>query len=305
MRFSRRDLLAASAGLLAASALPGRAAVPPFRRPLGQAELMVVSDGILNVPLSMSLPATPPAEAAALFAAHGLPADGAPAQTNVTLVKTGSDLVLIDAGSGHNFQSTAGKLGENLEAAGIDPGKVTRVVFTHAHPDHLWGVIDELDEPRFPNATYVIAAAEWDFWIDPGTVAKMPEAFQGIALASARTLKRLEDRIERRRDGETVAPGLTYVATAGHTPGHMAVLAEGGGERVLIGGDVLTHPAISFAKPDWRRGADLDHEQATATRRRLLDRLVADRLPLVGFHLPYPGFGMVERKDAAYRFVAV
>ena len=300
---SRRTVLAG----LAATALPRplRAATPAFRRGLGALELMVVSDGTLSVPLSFQLPETPAAEAAALFTAHGLPPAGMPSQTNVTLVKSGGELILIDAGSGHNFQSSAGKLAENLEAAGVAPDSITKVVFTHAHPDHLWGAIDELDEPRFPNASYVIAAPEWDFWTSPQTPARMPETFQGIALASARILKRLEGKIERRRGGESVGPGLAFVETFGHTPGHMAVIAESGGQSVLIGGDVLTNPAVSFARPDWRLGSDVDRDQAVTTRRRLLDRLANERLPLIGFHLPYPGHGLVERKDNAYRFVPV
>ena len=151
--------------------------------------------------------------------------DGAPAQTNVTLVKTGSELVLIDAGSGPKFQPTAGKLSENLEAAGIDPAKITKVVFTHGHADHLWGAIDDFDDgERFPNASYVISAAEWDFWTDPRYRSHACRiGSRAWRIGSARILKRIEHKIERRKARRTVAPGLTYVGTAGHTPGHMAV----------------------------------------------------------------------------------
>jgi glyoxylase-like metal-dependent hydrolase (beta-lactamase superfamily II) len=294
--------------MLGAAALPQNlagAVTPPFKRQLGALEIMVVSDGALAVSLAFQLPETPAAEAAALLAAHGLPPGGMPSQTNVTLVKSGRELILIDAGSGHNFQSTAGKLADNLEGAGIAPEHITKVVFTHGHPDHLWGAIDEFDEPRFPNASYVISAPEWDFWSNPQTPSRMPEAFQGMAAGSARILKRLDGKIERRRGGEAVAPGLSYVETFGHTPGHMSVLAESNGQHLLIGGDVLTNPAVSFARPDWRMGNDVDRDQGAATRRRLLDRLASERLPLIGFHLPYPGHGMVERKDNAYRFVPV
>ena len=132
-----------------------------------------MSDGVLNVPLSFTLPDTPAAEAAELFAAHGMPPEGLPLQTNAVLVKTGSELVLIDAGSGPKFQPTAGKLSENLEAAGIDPKKISKVVFTHGHADHLWGAMDDFDDAeRFPNASYVIAAKEWDFWTHPDTASQ-------------------------------------------------------------------------------------------------------------------------------------
>jgi glyoxylase-like metal-dependent hydrolase (beta-lactamase superfamily II) len=222
----------------------------------------------------------------------------------VSLVASGSEHVLVDAGSGANFQPTAGKLAENLEAAGIDPEKISKVVFTHGHADHLWGAIDDFDDSeRFPNASYVISAPEWDFWIDPNTPTRVPDWLKGIARGSARILKRLEGKIERRKPGEQIGAGLSFVETVGHTPGHMSVMVESGGARLLIGADALTHVAVSFARPEWRWGTDHDGDRAIATRKRLLDQLAADRVPLIGFHLPWPGHGMVERSGTAYRFV--
>lgn len=279
------------------------AATHSFR--VGAMEVIVISDGTLSLPRSFILPRTPPEEVERLLREHSLPADGYTAQTNVVLVRSGGDLVLIDAGSGANFQDTAGKLGANLEAAGIAPDAVTKVVFTHAHPDHLWGAIDEFDNsPRYANAACIVTPAEWDYWTDRGTVAKLPDAFQGMAAGSARILKAIEKRIERRRPGEAVLPGVSLVDTAGHTPGHVSVLLESGGERLLVGGDVLTHPVVSFARPDWPWGTDSDPERAAAARRRTVDMLATDKIPLLGYHLPWPGLGRVERKDAAFRFVA-
>jgi glyoxylase-like metal-dependent hydrolase (beta-lactamase superfamily II) len=287
-------LIAATAG--------AQAPAVAFRRSIGPAEVTTLSDGALNIPTSFMLPETPAADVAALTATQGLLPPGVSVTLNVTLVRTADDLILIDAGAGGNFQPTAGKLSDALEATAIDPAKVTKVVFTHGHADHLWGVIDDFDELRFPNASYVMSAAEWDFWTDPNTAANAPDWLKGMALGSARVLKRLDGKIERRKAGEQLAHGLSYLATPGHTPGHMSVLLESGAERLLIGGDALTHPAISFARPDWRLGTDHDRDQAVATRRRLLDQLATDRIPLIGFHLPAPGFGLVERQGTAYRF---
>lgn len=302
----RRKVLAGlGAAIVAPAAAPFavRAAAPVTRR-VGAMEVMIFSDGVLHVPLSFTLPETPPAEAAALFQSHGLPDQGAPAQTNVVLVKTGGELVLLDAGSGAKFQPTAGKLQENLEAAGIAPETITKVVFTHGHADHLWGTIDDFDDgERFPNASYVISAAEWDFWTHPDTPAKVPDWLKGMAIGSARILKLIEKKVERRKDGETVAPGLTFVTSPGHTPGHMAVMVESGKERLLVGGDVFSNTAVSFARPEWRVGSDFDRDQGVRTRRRMLDQLASDRIPLIGFHLTWPGQGMVERSGTAYRFI--
>jgi glyoxylase-like metal-dependent hydrolase (beta-lactamase superfamily II) len=302
VELNRRHVLT---GLGASLIAPASAFANAFKRTIGAAEVIVLSDGTLNVPVAFVLPDTPFAEAAALSAAVGVPPPGSAIPTNVTLVALGNERVLIDAGAGGNFQPTAGKLAENMEAADIDPATITKIVFTHGHADHLWGAIDEFDELRFPNASYVIAAAEWDFWTDPNISSSVPDWLKGMAIGSARILKRLEGKLERRSAGDTVAPGLSYVATVGHTPGHMAVLLESGSERLLIAGDALTHAAVSFARPEWRLGTDFARDQAVATRRRLLDQLANERLPLLGFHLPSPGLGMVERNGAAYRFVPV
>jgi glyoxylase-like metal-dependent hydrolase (beta-lactamase superfamily II) len=302
----RRDVVAGLGAALAAPFLPHTsvAATAPVRRTLGTSEITIVSDGTLNVPLSFALPEIPEQEAISLMRAQGVSSDGGAVQTNVTLVRTGDQLVLIDAGSGPKFQQTAGKLSENLEAAGINPEKITKVVFTHGHADHLWGAIDDFDDgERFPNASYVISTAEWDFWTHPDTPSKVPDWLKGMAMGSARILKLLEKKIERHKDGETVAPGLTYVATPGHTPGHMAVMAESAGQHLLIGGDVFNNNAVSFARPEWRVGSDFNRDQSVATRKRMLDQLATDRVPLIGFHLSWPGQGLVERSGAGYRFL--
>ena len=307
-RPNRRQVLCGMFGLVAGPALPlsyARAAAAPHRVTLGAVEILVLSDGFLQVPLSFQLPGTPEGEVDALFKENGLepPRQLTPA-TNVVLVRTGEELVLIDAGSGSTFQDTAGKLAENMDAAGLDREAVTKVVFTHAHADHLWGAIDDFDDSeRFPNARYVMAGAEWEFWTSPAARSRMPEFMVGMARGSERVFSRLEPKLDRIASEGSLAPGLSYLSTPGHTPGHMAVLVESGREQVLIGGDVLAHPQISFQKPDWPIGSDTDRESSAATRRRLLDRLASDRTALIGFHLPWPGLGRVERAGSAYRFL--
>jgi glyoxylase-like metal-dependent hydrolase (beta-lactamase superfamily II) len=304
----RRSVLAGLGAAAAAPFLgtPAHAATPPYRGKVGAFDVSVVSDGMLNVPLSFTLPETSAADAAKLFAANGMPPEGPRIETNAVLIDTGAERVLIDAGSGPKFQPTSGKLSDNLEAAGIDPKTITKVVFTHGHADHLWGALDDFEEAeRFTNARYVISTKEWDFWTDPNIATRVPDWLRGMALGSARVLKQIEKKIERRSAGDTVAPGMVYVATPGHTPGHMAVGIESGGQQLLIGGDVLANNAISFAKPEWHIGSDFDRDLAVTTRKQLLDQLATDRIALIGYHLSWPGYGMIERRGTAYRFVPV
>jgi glyoxylase-like metal-dependent hydrolase (beta-lactamase superfamily II) len=297
----RRTLLAASAAGFAARALPALAASPnAFRH--GTFDVAVVSDGHLVLPTSFLAPDAPQPEREAILKAAGQTGEQYNSPTNITLVRTSSDLILIDMGSGDRFMPTAGKLWNNLKAAGIDKARITKVIFTHGHPDHLWGTVDELDDLVTPDATFFVAAAEWDFWTGANATRGLPAERAGFVTGARRNYTAIKDRVKMIKGGDEIVSGLRIIDTPGHTQGHVSI-ELGGGDGLIVGGDVLTHPLISFQYPDWRPIADHVPDQAVATRRKLLDRLAADHLKLIGFHLPYPGVGTVKRKDNAYRFV--
>lgn len=301
-KFSRRSLLAATAASLAARALPAFAAPATFRH--GAFELTVVSDGHLVLPVSFLAPDAPPAERAALLKAAGETGEQYNSPTNVTLIRAGNDLILVDMGSGDRFMPSAGKLWDNLKAAGIDKGKINKVIFTHGHPDHLWGAVDELDDLVTPDASFYVASAEWNFWTGNNALRGLPAERAGFVTGARRNYAAIKQRVTTVKPGDDIVTGLRVLATPGHTQGHVA-FELAGGDGLIVGGDALTHPLISFQHPEWRPAADHVPDQAVATRRALLDRLATNRAKLIGFHLPYPGVGVVERKDGAYRFVAV
>jgi glyoxylase-like metal-dependent hydrolase (beta-lactamase superfamily II) len=298
----RRTFLAASAAGFAARALPAVAATPyAFRH--GAFDVTVVSDGHLVLPTSFLAPGAPPPERDALLKAAGQPGEQYNSPTNITLIRTSSDLILIDMGSGDRFMPTAGKLWDNLKAAGIDKAKVTKVVFTHGHPDHLWGIVDELDDLVIPDAAFYVASAEWDFWTGENATRGLPAERAGFVTGARRNYTAIKDRVKTVKAGDEIVSGLRIIDTPGHTQGHVSIELAGA-DGLIVGGDALIDPVIYFRHPEWYYTGDHMPDQAAATRRKLLDRLAADRSKLIGFHLPYPGVGTVERKDSAYRFVA-
>jgi glyoxylase-like metal-dependent hydrolase (beta-lactamase superfamily II) len=301
-KLSRRALLAATTLTVATRVLPGFAAPAPHRFRHGDFEVTVVSDGHLVLPVSFLAAGAPREERAALLKAAGQTGDNYHSPTNLTLVRKGDDLVLIDMGSGDRFMPTAGKLWENLKAAGIETDKITKVVFTHGHPDHLWGLLDEFDEVVAPDAEFHVAAAEWDFWFGDHADRSLPPERAGFVTGARRRFEAIKDKVKMVKPGDDIVSGMSVVATPGHTQGHVS-FALAGGDGMVVGGDVLTHPLISFAHPEWHPIADHVPDQAAATRKNLLDRLATDKSKLIGFHLPYPGVGVVERKGNAYRFV--
>lgn len=302
---NRRALLRLAAGLAGTALWPRHilAATPPHTFKHGAFDVTVVSDGHLVLPASLLAPDVPRAELEALLRSVGQGPEQVMPAANITLIRAASELILVDTGSGANFQPSAGKLAENFEAAGIDKAKITHVVFTHAHPDHLWGTIDDFNELRFPNARYVVSDAEWNFWTDGDLIRKMPEPMHGFVVGAQRNLARIRDRVKTVKGGDEIVTGVRVLDTSGHTPGHVS-LEVAGGDGLIVVGDVVPHTTVSFAHPGWRFGFDTIPELAGATRRKLLERAAAEKTKLIGYHWLYPGVGYAERKDGAYRFVA-
>ncbi|MDG1430979.1 MAG: MBL fold metallo-hydrolase [Paracoccaceae bacterium] len=271
---------------------------------LGDFEITVVSDGNLATPANLLGVNAEDGDLAAFLESRFLDTITNYAHTNHVIINTGDAMVLVDVGSGDKFQQTAGQLLNNLEAAEIDPSDITHVALTHAHPDHIWGMMDDFgDEPRFPEATYAMGATEYDWWMKDGRVADVPDAMKPFVVGAQNALSPVAERVSMMVDGGEVTPGVRMIATPGHTLGHMSVVVESAGESLLVLGDAINHAHISFERPNWQFGLDMDKEQAVTTRNRLLDMAASERMAVSGYHLPFPGVGHVARDGEAYRFV--
>jgi glyoxylase-like metal-dependent hydrolase (beta-lactamase superfamily II) len=303
---TRREIIAGSVAALGMSVagLPttnAHAAAGIHTFSVGAMELSVLSDGVFDVPIRLLNRDMEPGKIEAALGG----ALSAPGQVqygvNVTLIRHGKDLILIDAGAGSTWQPTVGKLADRLAAARIDPKSITKVVATHGHPDHIWGLVDDFDELRFPNADHIMPATELDFWRNVD-VESLPARMQGAAVGAKRVIGDLGERLSAAPAGSEVLPGVSYIATPGHTPGHCSVRLASGSDGLIVAADTVFHPAISFAYPDWQPASDMDGAQAAASRRRLLDIAATDKLRMIAYHIPFPGLGRVERHGSAYRW---
>ena len=300
MKITRRRLLGAAAATGAMAALP-RMSFAATTMTLGAAQIDTLSDGHLVLPASF---VSPDPQASEIMSDFGITTPQVEAPCNVTLLRDGTNTVLFDVGAGPDFMPTAGKLSAALDALGVTPEDITHVVFTHAHPDHLWGVLDDFDEPLFTNAQHMMGKAEFDFWIDPAAAETLDEGRKVFAAGALRRLQVLEDRLITFDDNTEILTGIYAHASFGHTPGHMAFELRQDNAACMIVGDAIGNGHVAFAAPGLIAGADQDPETGIATRRALLDQLAVSQMPMIGYHLQDGGVGRVEKTDGAYRFVA-
>lgn len=309
---TRRDILAMAAAAPALT-LPavGRAELgaPASGNPahfaftLGEAKIKVISDGSLQLPADGLGVNADPAEVKAFLERHFLSPETNYSHTNHLLVELDDTKLLVDVGSGNRFLDTAGRLMANLEAAGEDPASITHVFITHAHPDHIWGIRDDFDEAILPDAAYFLGRKEHDYWMQDGLASQVPQELQQFVVGAQNSINVDGADWTLVDDGTELVPGIRLIDTPGHTPGHMSLVIESGGQQLLVTGDAMNHAYMNFAHPDWFNGFDMDGDQTVATRRRLLDMAATDRMAVLGYHFPFPGVGHVLQDGDTYRFV--
>ncbi|MFC4638960.1 MBL fold metallo-hydrolase [Deinococcus hohokamensis] len=292
-------LVSAAAPLaLAQQAAPATPAAPAgpmngagfYRQKIGDITLTVVSDG--TAPLAALLPtwgANPDrqAEFAATLAEYSVPATNTVNHFNPTVIDTGKNRVLIDTGRG----GEAGQLLDNLRRAGILPTTIDTVFITHGHGDHIGG-LTRGGNPTFPRARHVMGAAEFQFW----TTQANPNA------AVQANLIGLKDRFTLIKDGDEIVPGLTAVASPGHTANHLSVRVSSGAQSLLVFGDAAGHFLLSLRHPGAYVSFDADGAQAAATRARLFDMVTQEKMWVTGYHFPFPAVGHLRRLPVGYEY---
>jgi len=310
---SRRDFVV-SAGLAAALGLNARLVVSPafaqktpdpaqgfLRYKIGTAEVTALYDGIWEKPHDPAFIANASVEdVKTAMVKAGLPADFVSIPFTVVVVKNAGRTILCDSGTGGQVQPTAGKMMSNMKAAGIDPASIETILISHCHPDHIFGLMEkDTNKPVFPNSEIIISDVEYGFWTDPAVIDRLPEARKGLARriqAVFPTWKNI-----RQVTGEPeVAPGIRFVSAPGHTPGHRAFHLSSGASQLMISNDTAYVPALVVANPGWRGVYDQDGTTAEASRRKLLDRVIADKIMICGYHFPFPGAGSIAKDGTGY-----
>jgi glyoxylase-like metal-dependent hydrolase (beta-lactamase superfamily II) len=292
-----------------AAPMAGRQAPGFYRYKLGDFEITVVTDGMNANPLSDAYVANQPKAAVnSALEADFLEKDKVTHAYTPVVVNTGSKLIAIDTGLGlGTFAQSKGALGQyhnNLQAAGIDRNAVDTVIISHFHGDHINGLVGPDNKPAFPNAEVMVPAAEWAFWSDESNTSKLPE----IARPQMGNVKRVfgvvGSKVTQYQAGKEIVPGITAVASYGHTPGHTSHIVASGNAKLLVQADVTAGAATLFVRnPDWQFVFDTDRQMAVETRKRIYDMAAAERMLVHGYHFTFPSLVHVEKSGSGYRLV--
>lgn len=318
---SRRSLLALGASLgaglgagLGTSALTTSAfarapklgtQAPYFHRfKLGDAEVTVVSDGQLPLgdPGGAFL-GVPKEEVAKMLTDNFMSATNVVLEQNAPIVNFGERLVLFDTGMGASkaFGPTTGRLTKSMAEAGIKPEDIDAIVCSHAHIDHIGGIVDDGGKVLFPNAQVYLAQSDFDFWTDEG---KLGSPLKDFVVHARKNLMPVRDRIKFFKDGEQFMPGITAIAAPGHTVGHTIFNVESVGNSFIFMGDLSHHSVLLLERPKMEFAYDTDPKQAAATRVKLLDTIAANKTMVMSYHFAWPGLGHIVKAGDGFRYIA-
>jgi glyoxylase-like metal-dependent hydrolase (beta-lactamase superfamily II) len=311
---SRRSLLALGAGLGATALMGGSAlARAPklttqpsyfYRFNMGGAQVTVVSDGPLPLgPPKGTFVGIPDEDIKKMLTDNFLSPDNIVLEQNSPIVNMGDKLVLFDTGMGTSkaFGPTTGRQQKSMAEAGIKPEDIDAVVFTHAHIDHIGGVVDESGKVLFPNAQFYIAQSDFDYWTDEG---KMGSALKDFIVHARKNLLPVRDRLVFYKDGQEVLPGVTAMAAPGHTVGHHIFMVNSDGKSFAFLGDLTHHQILLLEKPRMQFSYDTDPNQAAESRVKMLDMLAANKIPVMSYHYPWPGYGHVIKTADGFHYIA-
>jgi glyoxylase-like metal-dependent hydrolase (beta-lactamase superfamily II) len=225
---------------------------------------------------------------------------------NVFMFKLGTRLYLVDTGSGQLFPAGfGGKLLQSLAAAGVRPEQVTDILLTHAHDDHMGGLIHD-GALEFPNAIVHVAKADVDFFGDRSNAAKAHYGMNYFDDYFA-SLKHYVDagKVQTFEGTTEIAPGISATVRPGHTPGSTFYTVESDGQKIVFVGDIIHVGAVQFPEPHVTITYDVDRRLAAQVRKTALADFARDRTLIAIPHIPFPGIGHVRTSGTGYEWVPI
>jgi glyoxylase-like metal-dependent hydrolase (beta-lactamase superfamily II) len=249
----------------------------------------------------------PEEDVLALMQAHNLGTKFAPLSVGIVLIRIRERFVLMDTGSGTSPFARAllgdniGRLAPTLDLLGVKPDKITDVIFSHYHADHLGGTSSD-GSLMFPNAQHYLSQLEWEF-LQSGNTVEVLAPFVDFATQQLQPLVDNDGQLAFYGHEDEVVSGIQAIATPGHTAGHHSFMIESHGQQLLLPFDVFPHQVVHLLHPQWFIGSDQIPDVAVETRQQLLARVADEKIPVLAYHFPFPGIGNITRDGNAYRYL--
>jgi glyoxylase-like metal-dependent hydrolase (beta-lactamase superfamily II) len=269
--------------------------------PFGTLELVLLTDGYFTLETLQPIiaPKIPPQLVEMELERLSLSTKVYQAPIIVILIKQQDRYILIDTGEGHHDTENAGNLKKSLLLAEIDRNKITDILITHAHRDHIGGILDTDGSANYPNATYHMAKAEFEFWTSGRpdfSKSEDPEiGLKSVAL-TRKILLAIENKLALFEPGDLLFSCIHTESAPGHTPGHIVYTIKSE-NRAITGLVDLIHSPLLVSQPHWGTQWDIDFKRAIDTRIKILDRCYREGTLVIASHMPWPGIGFISREN--------
>lgn len=278
---------------------------------IGDIEAVILSDGYIHIsPIQPSMaPDISNKQLSDFLKANGGDTESVDLGMNILLLKKGDKLILFDSGSGSDMGPTGGWLKDNLAMIGIAPEQITDIVVTHAHLDHVAGLLDASGKSIYPNATIYMTKIEYDFWMGENpdfSRAKLKDAAMVETMVKyiRNILTALQPQIKLVADKNVLLDCIEVQIAPGHTPGHIISTIFSNNEKLVAMADIVHASNILFANPRWGTSFDYDFELGIKTRLAVLKKLSSENALIFGYHQPYPGIGRIKQiANESYKWV--
>jgi len=218
---------------------------------------------------------------------------------NTYLIRGRGRTILIDTGAG-GYNQWGGDLQTNLALTGVMPEDIDTILLTHAHADHIGGLVNTFGEAAFPNAELFIHEHELSFWENENNMIRASKHVQANFLFVKNVFAKYRERI-RTFINNDIIPGISSVHLPGHTPGHCGYQIETGNSSLIIWGDMVHFPFIQIAHPNVSIAFDQDPILSAQIRNKLLDIVSTEKLLVAGMHLNDLGFAYIEHSGTSYK----